>query len=788
MTTRNILLIAAAFALAFTGCSHNPGYFPYLIPGGAIQESHAKPGGSGYFKNFDPKAVKLEISPNQQINAPLGSQIVLIGSVLDKDGQPRRSRRIEWMVEGPGNIVEADESGVFPGRGYKKDNKYAVTYTNYITKTITRGNTDPGDDVIVAPGQTFCVISSAVPGETVVTGYAPEVFNWDNGRVVVKILWGDGRFSFPAPAVVRYGTEHTLTTTVSTPPTEGSPSGYRIRYKVLEGPPVALVSRTGTGTSASQSGTNSNEADAFTDANGEAAVRLVQQNPKAGKSRVAVEIVKPPETGTGPGTVVSRRETIIEWAEPRIHLGVNTPSTAGIGGTFPVTITLDNEGSVDSRDARVKVSLSDGATLARSEPPPIRQDANGAITFDLPPVSGKAKQEITLQVKPARLGQVNVSAEVVTGDGLQAKNQANTRIDQGKVQVHVEAPASALVGEQIPFKIAVTNSGSIPAENVTVWARYDDGLRYAAPNNPAELGAGTLAPGQTKTLDLPLTASKSGRFGVRTSVTADGGLTAAAEPVSVNVQRAELTVAATGPKLVYLNQDFDWSVTVRNTGDAAVSNVVVRANLPNDVKVKSAEGGKLGAGTVEWSLPELRAGEQKSYRLAATPTRLSTQATLAVGLVADAVNAGRAVGDPLTAKAEASVAIIGTPAVSLDVTGPQGLVDVGKRATFKIRVSNTGTVSARNVELTAFAPPELRAVRGIASGGPNGPAPLTARIEGTGRIAFPMLEELRPGEAITFTIDLDAMQAGDARFRVEVAAAHLGSPLKEEQAARVTAK
>ncbi len=790
MTTRTTLLTVVALALASAGCSHNPGYFPYLIPGGAISESHAKPGGRGYFKNFDPKAVKLEITPNQQINAPLGTQVVLLGTVMDKDGQPRRSRRIEWMLEGPGNIVEADESGTFPGRGYKKDNKYAVTYTNYITKTITRGNTDAGDDVIVAPGQTFCVISSAVPGETVVTAYAPEVFNWDNGRVVVKIMWGDGRFSFPAPAVVRYGGEHTLTTTVSTTAAEGGPSGYRIRYKVLEGPPSALVSRSGTGTGASQSGSGSNEAEAFTDANGEAAVRLIQQSPKAGKTRVAVEVVKPAENGTGPGTVVSRRETVIEWAEPRIHLAVNAPTSAGVGGTIPVTVLLDNDGSVDSRDARVKVTLSDGATLARSDPPPSRQDANGALTFELPPVAGKAKQEISLQVKPAKLGQVTVNAEVVTADGLQANNHATTRVEQGKLQMHVEGPASAIAGEQIPFKIAVTNGGSVQAENVTVWARYDDGLRYAAPNNPVELAAGTLAPGQTKTLDLPLTAAKSGRFGIRATATADGGLNATGEPVAVDVQRAELTIAATGPRLVYLNQDFEWNVTVRNTGDATVSNVVVRTTLPTDVRVKSVDGGKVGAGSVEWTLPELRAGDQKTYRIPATANRLNDRATLAASVLADATNGTRTVGDPVNAKSESTVAIIGTPALSLVVSAPPGLVEVGKRATFTVKVKNEGTVSARKIELAGFAPPELRPVRGIGAvqGGQNAPAPLTARIEGTGRLAFPALEELRPGETLTFTIDLDAVQAGDARFRAEVTAAHLTSALKEEQAARVTAK
>ena len=70
----------------------------------------------------------------------------------------------------------------------------------------------------------------------------------------------------------------------------------------------------------------------------------------------------------------------------------------------------------------------------------------------------------------------------------------------------VEAPPTALAGEQIPVRVAVTNAGAAPAENVTVWARFDDGLKHASGQNPVELSAGTLAPGQTKTLDLPLTA------------------------------------------------------------------------------------------------------------------------------------------------------------------------------------------------------------------------------------------------------------------------------------------
>src|SRR5438094_6805490 len=263
---RRAWLLVAALAAA-PGCAYNPGYFPYYLPGGHIKQEHAKPGGFGYFRNFDPKACKLEVTP-QNATAPLGSQVVLVATVYDKDGQPRRSRRVEWVLDWPDNIIEAHESGFYPGRGYKVDNKYAVTYTSYRTKTITRGNDDPKDDVTICPGQTFCVVSSAVPGETTITAYAPEVFDRAAGQVVVKVCWGEGRFGFPPAAVVRPGGEHALTTTVAHFDQDGPlPPNYRVRYRVLDtldGAPAVLVARGGSGTGASQSGTSA-EAEADLD-------------------------------------------------------------------------------------------------------------------------------------------------------------------------------------------------------------------------------------------------------------------------------------------------------------------------------------------------------------------------------------------------------------------------------------------------------------------------------------------------------------------------------------------
>src|SRR5438067_5627423 len=96
-----IILVTAALACA-AGCfggSQNPSYFPYLLPTGDIIRTHAKPPGAGYYNNFDPHAVRLEVRPLEATN-PVRTQHVLIATIYDEKGVPRRDRRAEWTVEG----------------------------------------------------------------------------------------------------------------------------------------------------------------------------------------------------------------------------------------------------------------------------------------------------------------------------------------------------------------------------------------------------------------------------------------------------------------------------------------------------------------------------------------------------------------------------------------------------------------------------------------------------------------------------------------------------------------
>lgn len=772
--TRSALAAVPVLALA-CGCNTaNPTSFPWWGIPGPITETHAKPGGSAYFRNFDPKACKLELTPTNASARP-GGQQVLVATVYDKDGVPRRKRRVEWIIEGPGNIVELDESGVMPGRGYKVDNKYGVSYTDYFEHTITRGNDDPRDDFTIRPGQTWCVITSAVEGQTTVTAYAPGVYNWDAGRVSVKVLWADTNFNFPPPVISRSGGETNLSTVVTRNPGATTAEPLRVRYRVLDGPPALLVSQSGAGTTAALSGAGQKEAEVTADADGKATVRVVESGSSPGKTRIAVEIVKPDASGLGPGTVVGRQETTVEWATAQLTLDVKAPKTTAVGREATVPIVLANAGKADSQPATVRAVLPDGAEFVRADPPPtVEQGRN--LSWSLGPVPAGGSHVVDVVLRPTQKGRLGLVATAETADGMRAEQRADVTADTAGLKAAVEVPPTVAAGDAVTVKVAVRNPGAVAVDGVTAWVSFDDGLTTGSGKNPAEVAVGSVPPGETKRVDLVLTAAKPGRFAVRANVTADGGLSDRAE-ATLDARRAALAVTVTGPEKLAVGAEGVWEVRVSNTGDVAVPRVGVRATLPRSLTARGgSDGGRAAlADVVEWDLGTVAAGEKRTVKLSASADRIADRGVVTASAVGES-----STGPGLRAAAETPVSVVGQPAVSLEVSDPPGVVTVGRRVQMRVTVRNAGTGPAKNVEVSAGASAEYAVRGGSGPGGDHG------RIDAD-RVVFPAIPELPAGATVVFTADLEAAKPGAARFHADVRADHLTQPLRDEQAGRVAA-
>ncbi len=751
-TAWRAVLLAAGLVLT-SGCtgSHNPGYFPWLLPTGEMVRTHAKPPGRGAYANFDPYACRLEVRPKEGSN-PVGSQHVIIATIYDGENKPRRSRRIEWMLEGAGHIIEVDESGWGDDRGGKIDNKYAVSYTSFKEHTVTRGNDDPRDDFVIRPGQTWCVVSSAVEGDSHITCYAPEIFNWNNHKVTVTKHWINAGWTIPVPATNRVGSQHVFVTNIYRFTDRQPLANYRVRYTILDGPPAVFLPN------------QQRVTEVISDLQGNAGATIAQVQPAAGINRIGVEIIRPPDPccPTGPGIIIGRGETVKEWVAPAISLTKTMPPTAAVGQPFNATLTLTNTGRIETDAVTVRETVPEGVVLVNSTPPANVEGQE--LVWTIGTLRPGQTTNIQTTFRGDRVGTITNRATARTVEGLTAEATATTTIAAPGLNVTKTGPAAATVGAPIRYQITVTNPGNGPATNVMLTDSFDAGLQHSSGANPVRLELGTLAPGETRPVTLDLVATQTGTLVNRVTATADGGLTAQAQhPVTVQQPRMDMT--KTGPPFRFAGGQVEWTITVTNSGEVPLTNVVVRDQLPREVTFVSAStGGQVGGGQVVWNVGTVPAREQRTVTVTARADQIAPRA----------VNVAEASADPnLRIRREAEMEIRGAPALQFEVVDTRDDLVVGDQTTYEIVVTSTGSLPASEVEVRAAVPAQLEIVRIDVPPG-SGPAQPAG-----GQITFPKVATLLPGQKLSYRVVVKALEAGDHRFRAELRSTALSQPVVE---------
>ena len=771
-----MLMAVAGFCL-LPGCfgvNQNPNYFPYLYFNGDISQTHAKPPGHGYFANFDPHAVKIEVRPLESTD-PVRTQHVMIATVYDEAGKPRRGRRVEWMAEGVGNIIEVDESGHFSGRGYKVDNKYAVSYTAYKEHRITRGNANPNDDFVIRPGQTWCVISSAVEGDTHMTVYAPGIANWDAHKVFVTQHWVDAQWVMPPPAINRVGTEHVLTTNVFKHTDRQPLANYRVRYRIIDGPPARFVP------------SNTQEFVAVSDLSGNAFANLVQSAPQPGINRIGIEIIRPPDptAPSGNGILIGRGETTKEWQGAQFALTVTGPASAGIGQDIPYTITIANSGQIESQAMTVRSVIPDGLQFVRSDPF-ASVDGNQRI-WTLGPLPGSRSHTIQVVAKALRAGPVTFCAAVASVEGFRDEKCATTQVGSagsavppttpplvpqpaGQLGVTISDPKTGSVGVPVAFDIVVANGGSVALTGVMLTARFDPSLEYeGVKDKTIELPIGNLGAGQTRPVQLRLTPRQAGQFQVQVTATADGNLRAEAQQ-NIIVQGPKIGITKIGPKTRFVGQTVTWEITVNNASGIPVANVKVFDQLSPALTFTNATGlGQFLNGQVTWNLGALNAREKKVVQVTANCTQPVPQIRNVAVVTAD--------GGLQEQSEEAVLEVRGVPAFSFDLNKTGDPVVAGGKVTYTATVKNTGNLQADQIEIVATLPKEMKVSN---TGGPT-----NGRIDGN-RVIFAPIAALQSGQSATYTVEVLAQQASpDVRVRIEVLSKSLPEPLIKETSTNI---
>ena len=173
-------------ALAVTGC---------VTPGPPVYQ----PSTARFAPNDD---VAVLLAP-PAVNAPVGSQVVLVAGVRAGDGLLRGSRRLEWSLApgSAGQFVNVGDVGVIDWLMGDltipriQDPHQALGLTlRRPERLVLPGGAQP---VAVLAGQGWISVYSAVPGTSMVTVFAPDVVD-PAGRVQTAVVTGSApHWAFP---------------------------------------------------------------------------------------------------------------------------------------------------------------------------------------------------------------------------------------------------------------------------------------------------------------------------------------------------------------------------------------------------------------------------------------------------------------------------------------------------------------------------------------------------------------------------------------------------------------
>ncbi|WHT19325.1 hypothetical protein N8J89_40635 [Crossiella sp. CA-258035] len=331
------------------------------------------------------------------------------------------------------------------------------------------------------------------------------------------------------------------------------------------------------------------------------------------------------------------------------------PSTIRAGDETTFTITVTNTGDAPLNPVRI----TDDRT------PACARTLSG-------PLAAGAKQTFTCT---ARLSETTTNTATATGSDasrqdVSATAQATVTVLKPALTIEKTAfPSTVRAGDTVTFTIKVSNSGDSELTEVAV----TDPKLAACARTFARLAAGaseTYTCSTTLTEDQVNTATVTGKPPVGPPVTAT-------DDAAVDVVHPAIEVTKTAdPNVVRVGDQVTFTVLVRNTGDAPLTNVVV-----TDPAAPACAA----------TIPLLAAGaEQKLTCVVTAPREDFANTVTATGTPP--------VGPPVTDEDTARVDVQ-HPAVEITKDAKPAQVRPGEQVTFTLTVRNTGDVELTDVRV-----------------------------------------------------------------------------------------
>ncbi len=413
-------------------------------------------------------------------------------------------------------------------------------------------------------------------------------------------------------------------------------------------------------------------------------------------------------------------------------------------GESTVELQVVNRGGLQAGSGTTRPTVATGVTVTASGSGPVTVETDtaavGAVTTDAP---ATAPIRVTVP-RDAAPGTYSLDVEVdyvYSGTVFQptggtVEQSATERFDVG-VRVPdaprfavTDVETDAQVGGDGSLFVTVRNEGTAPATDARVAVSSTSGgatVGGESDGEPTRAFAGTLAPGETTTLEYDASVSAPERFGAEATVTYEDadGLTRRSEPVAFGVAPpSEQSFAVDGVETTLSVGDRGrLTGTVTNDGPEPVDDAVLVATTGSD---------RIDLGEGQYALPDLGPGESAEFAYDAEVSGQADPGPRQFGFVVEYTSGGTEVtSDRETARVDVAPR---RPDFGVDVAET---VEAGGSTTLTVEVTNNRAEPVTDVTANLFAD-----------------SPLSTGTDES------FVDELAPGESTTVRFELSV--AGSA--------------------------
>ena len=434
-----------------------------------------------------------------------------------------------------------------------------------------------------------------------------------------------------------------------------------------------------------------------------------------------------------------------------------------MGEEATFVVTASNLGNVTAEDLTVRVALPEGVQLIAAEAtvghaetgriPPPRGGQQLVLVIDQLP--GRTERQLTLRVVP----QANRPFELaIDWSLLPLVASAHIEVQQPMLPIAVRAgPSEITYGETKVYAIVLSNPGTGEAKGISINLALGSG-------SADTLNVGTLAAGESKTLEVEVTARETGNLQIVATAKGDrpvagggessGGRAAprfadrghGAQPAVCRCRRGLPGRASPTPA----------TRSRRTSGrDPAPTRREVRTRLGQHQAVVRGPG---------LAVSNLAPGLHRTFNFTCQLTGDGDN-VFGIGVRSDG---GVEAASEMLTKVESLADL------KLVVNDPQGPIQVGKETTYEICISNRGTKAATEVQVLAEFSEGIEPVN--VEGGKADLIP--------GQVQFRPLAKIAPNETITLKVKASAQTSGTHLFRAEVKCGEPETKLVAEETTR----